>query len=452
LAFYRNPVAFMSKLYQDFGPLVRLSPGNNGALFFKSRIPGCTFFALGTEFARDLLSQPDKFQTRQPPAPETPTFRRLATNIFFTNGERHRQQRQLFMPAFTRESLKAYYSEMIGLTESCLDSWEGQDLIQVDQEMSRLTLNIGSKIFYGIDATVDRSSLAHLMSDMIFMLFSPVTMIPIDLPGTPYRRLIRISEQIEAAILAEVEKKRRTGYQGADLLTAMVKKHDEDPEQLTADELVGQAFTMFFAGHDTASKALAWTLFLIAQHPDVAAELQDELEGLGGEPPSYEQIYQLEVLDRVIKESLRVCPPAVVFSREAVADAVLGGVQIPEGSEVLYSPYVIHKDPANFERPDRFDPSRWLNSNPTRYQYLPYGVGARTCLGVSFGGLQLRLLIALILQRYRLEVIPNTRIDLKTNVVISPKPGLPMRLRRQDRQFSRSRAPVRGYINKMVEL
>ena len=454
LAFFKNPVAHMETLQRDHGDVVRLVQGGNQTLLFRSQAKDCaTFFAFGPENARALLTQTDVFQTRRPPGPKDPAYDQLTTNMFFINGDRHKQQRRLFMPAFHRDNLKAYYDDMVLFTRRMLDAWQPGQRIDLDHEMHRVTLNISSKTLYGIDATAREGSLAQQMSDMIFTLFSPASMIPLNLPGTPYHRLVKQMRGIVSQLETEIEAKQQAGAQGDDVLSIMIRARQDDPTSLTDDEMIGQAFTMFFAGHDTASKALTWTLFLLAQHPEVMEALQDELQReLGGEAPSYQQIYTLPVLDRVIKESLRVLTPAVIFARDVTEETQLGGYHIPAGSEVIYSPYMIHVDERIFEQPKRFDPDRWLHIKPGKYEYLPFGVGSRTCLGSSFGGMQLRLMVALIVQHCRLETVPNQTIDVQTNVVISPKGGLDMVVRPVDGKHRESRQPVQGYIRQMVDM
>ncbi len=454
LAFFRNPVAHMMELRRRYGDTVRLVQGGNRPLLFRPSVPGgATFFAFGSESARAILTQTDVFETRRPPGPKSRAYDRLTTNMFFINGERHKQQRRLFMPAFHRDSLKAYYGDMVHFTHRMLEAWQPGQRIDLDHEMHRVTLNISSRALYGIDATARENSLAQQMSEMIFTLFSPASMVPINLPGTPYRRLVRQMERIVGQLEREIAEKESAGASGDDVLSMMIRARQQDPSSLSDDEMIGQAFTMFFAGHDTASKALTWTLFLLSQHPEVMAALSTELQReLSGQPPTYQQIYGLPVLDRVIKESLRVLTPAVFFAREATRDTTLGGYEIPAGSEVIYSPYMIHIDEAYFDRPKTFDPDRWLSIKPGKYEYLPFGVGSRTCIGSSFGGMQLRLMVAMIVQRWRLEGVADSRIDVKTNVVIGPKDGLPMIVRPLDGRFEESRKPLRGFIREMVDL
>lgn len=452
--FFLNPIAFMSRLYETWGNVARLARGGNGsALFFKSkgRHPG-TFFAFGPECNRSILTDTDLFESRAPAGPATETFRQLSTNFFFINGERHQQLRRLMMPAFTRERLKVYHQVIIDATRAMLDRWRGRERIDLDEELGQTALEVSSRCFYGLDPKLEDQKLAVRMLEMINTLFSPAVLIPIALPGTPYRRLVLNMEQIVQALKTEIENKRRAGCTGNDVLSLMVREHDRDPTVLSVDELLGNAFVMFFAGHDTTAKALTWTLFLLATHPQIAADLVEELEiELGDEPPTYEQIYALPKLDRVIKESLRLLSPAVMFARQTTRATQLGGFEIPQGAEVIYSPYVTHLDPAVYPEPKRFLPDRWLELKPTPYQYLPFGGGVRTCLGASFGGAQLRTMIALTVQRYRLEVIPGTRIDLRTNVVMAPRHPLPVRVHRQDRGIGADGRGLQGFIREMVD-
>ena len=454
LRFFRDPPGYMERLYEEFGPMVRLSPGHNAPLFFASpRKDISTFFAFGEGAARRLLSDTDTFQTRQPPGPKAPVYQRLATNLFFLNGERYRQQKDLMRPWFTREHLKRYHGDIVDATARMLEAWRQRETVDIGEEMKQVTLEISSKTLYGIEARGSERHLAGMMSAMISALFSPASMIPLDLPGTPFRRLVNSMKQIEERLWKEIRAKRDEGFKGHDILTSMAQVHYENPGELTEAEMVGEAFTLFFAGHDTASRGLTWTLFLLAQHPEVAEELYEELDReLGGEPPTYEQVFALPVLDRVVKESLRVLTPSVVFSRVAAETTSLGGYEIPEGCEILYSPFVLHRDPAIFEHPKRFDPDRWLDKKPGRFEYLPFGAGMRTCLGASFSMVQLRLMIAMIAQSARLELVEGSRVDLKTHAVIGPKGPMMARVSPQDQNFNYRPVTVSGEIQGVVEL
>jgi len=453
LRFFKNPLAYMMELRHSYGKVAALARGGSQPLFFgtEAKKPG-TYFIFSPELNRRVLTNLEEFETRAPPGPPTRSYERLSANLLFINGERHKQQRQLLMPAFKRASLQYYFDEIVHFTSRMIDRWLGQEKIELVGEMNRVALEIGSKTLYGQDASSDNHNLAERINEMLGLLLSPVSMLRIDLPGSPYRRLKRRMDEIIGALEQEIEGKRSVGAGGSDVLSMIVRAHSEDPSLLTDDELIGESFVVFFAGHDTTSKALIWTLFLLAQHPHTMAEILDELDAaLGGDPPTYDQIYGFTALDRAVKECLRLLPPAVMFPRVAVRDTQLGRYEISAESEVIYSPYMTHHDPDSYPEPGKFMPERWATATPSSYEYLPFGGGFRTCLGVSFASMQIRLMVALILQRCRLRVVPGTRVDLKTTAVMAPKGKIPILVGRQDRNFAKGPSEVGGYIREMVD-
>jgi cytochrome P450 len=443
----------MTDLRQTYGKVATLARGGSQPLFFgtEAKKPG-TYFIFSSELNRSVLTDLEVFETRAPPGPPTRAYERLSSNLLFINGERHKQQRQLLMPAFKRTSLQYYFHEIVKYTSAMIDQWQHQGRVELVGEMNRVALNIGSKTLYGQDASSDNHNLAGSINEMLGLLLSPVSMFRLDFPGSPYRRLKRRMDEIIEALEQEIERKRSEGAGGSDVLSMIVRAHSEDPSLLTDDELIGESFVVFFAGHDTTSKALTWTLFLLAQHPQCMADILDELDSvLGDEPPTYEQIYGLTALDQAVKECLRLLPPAVMFPRVAVQDTQLGPFEIPAESEVIYSPYITHRDPDCYSEPRKFLPERWATATPSSYEYLPFGGGFRTCLGVSFASMQIRLMVALILRRCQLQVEPGTRIDLKTTAVMAPKGKIPILVRRQDRNFAKGPTEVGGYIREMVD-
>ncbi len=453
LRFFSNPLRFMMQLRREYGDVVRLAQGGNSTLMFASDSPNpATFFAFGPQCNREITSQVDVFESRVPRGPKSQVYQDLACNVLLSNGAAHDRQRKLLLPTFSRENLKKYHQDMVDYAHRMFADWQGRDVIDVEAEMSSLGLNVASKVFYGVDAMASAENLADMIRDMITTILSPATLFPLNLPGTPYNRLIRKLGKIKDQIEIEIDKKREAGAEGADVLSMMVRAHDQDPEQLTREELVGNAFVMFFAGHDTTSKGLTWTLFLLSQHPEVMADLVDELDEHIDGTPDYEQLYELPVLDRVIKESMRLMPPAVMFARETTRPTTLGGFDLPAGVEVIYSPFITHHDGAVFDQPEKFLPDRWLEIKPPPYEYLPFGAGRRSCLGATFGAMEIRTILPMIVQRFRLGVIPGTKIDIKTNVVMGPKDGLRMTIHPQDREFRSSRAEVTGSIREFVDL
>jgi cytochrome P450 len=237
-----------------------------------------------------------------------------------------------------------------------------------------------------------------------------------------------------------------------DILSALLEATDEHGVGLSEDELVGHASVLFAAGHETSSNALSWTLALLSQHPDIYAALHDELHGrLGGRAPHVAELAELPLLDQVVKESLRLLPPAPLNHRIAAVASELGGYAIERGTELISSAYHTHRIPEIYAEPQRFLPARWERLDPGPYAYNPFGGGPRLCIGASFALLEIKLVLCLLVQRFRLALPRDQRVDRTLVITMRPTRGLPMLVTRQDREFRRSPRGVRGDLSRMVD-
>ncbi|MCG8454982.1 MAG: cytochrome P450 [Holophagales bacterium] len=451
--FLTRPLQYMNRLRGRFGNVSRLVAGGNAPIFSRPfdspETEPSTVLAFGEEANRAILTQLDIFVTRHPRGPGSEEFEAISDNILFWNGERHKDARKLLMPIFSRGNLQAYHGIMVDYAREMLAGWRQGQVVDISEEMSLVSMRIASKCLYGLDPAKESEDLAERMRDMMSALFSPVVLVPLDIPGSPYRRLLRDIRDIHASLETLIAAS-RDDPGGADILAIMIRRHLEERGRIDVTELLGNAFVFFFAGHDTTSRALTWTLLLLAQHPEVMAELMQELdENLEDDVPTYGQLFELPVLDRVVKESMRVLAPSFLFPRVTAVDAVLCGYEIPAGTEVIYSPYMTHTDPRLFEDPNRFDPDRWKTIKPSPYAYLPFGAGRRTCIGAALGTMTVKLLLPIIVRAFRLQAMPR-KIDLDFHAVIGPKGGLPMRLHPQDRRFAESAARITGDLAQMV--
>jgi cytochrome P450 len=198
---------------------------------------------------------------------------------------------------------------------------------------------------------------------------------------------------------------------------------------------------------------MSWTLLLLSQHPSVAADLHDELVAtLRGADPTVEQLARLPLLEAVIKESLRLIPPGPFTWRLAAQPMEVAGHVIPVGTEVLTSIYHTHHMPELYADPQRFDPHRWETLAPGAYEYLPFSAGSRMCLGAAFAMLEIKVVLAMLLQRFRLQFVPRVPIDRYGLITIGPRRGLPMQVCHADRQFGTGVGGVRGNVREMVDL
>lgn len=444
LPFFRDPLGYMSKLRQAYGNLVAWDEQNQFMVF-----------AFGPEYNRQLFSDQALFFSDpfgNLPAPEGSALLTLRSGLLNMNGDKHKQQRRLMMPAFHKKQVETYRDDMVLLTQRVLDRWYAGQPLDVAAEMRKLTMSIATKTLFGLDVPPNAESIGGVISRMLELLTSTsVNVLPRDLPGTTFREMLGVAERLDAAIKAIIAQKRAQSTDSADVLSMLIAARDEDGSAMTDVELVAQAYTLFVAGHETSSNALTWTLFLLSQHPRILDDLRDELAGvLHGAPPTIEQLNQLPLLERVIKESMRLLPPASFGSRISTAAFKLGPYELPKQTFVIFSQYVTHHMPELYPQPERFLPERWERITPSLYEYLPFGAGARMCIGATFAMTEIKIVLAMILQRYGLMLAPNARVDRSIKVTLGTRRGMPMVTLPADRQVPR--IEPRGNIREMVDL
>lgn len=451
MRFLRDPIGFIERVHRVYGPLASVARGSSAAVF-----------ALRPEHSHHVLTDTELFHSPSAllfPVPEDSAARELDQGLVSLNGAEHRWQRALAMPAFHKRQVDKYHGDIVAITEQVLAGWArpgaADVILDVAAEMRQITLRVVNKTLFGLDPSPDADAFAGLTRTWQGMLLSPaVILLPFDLPGTPYRRALAHAERLAGYYRALLARKRADPAEQRDVMAALMAVRDDTGHALTEAQLVGEANVLFIAGHDTTSNALTWTLLLLAQHPPVLHQLLDELENtLGGVAPTVQQVRpesgELPHLDRAIKESLRLLPPVPVLTRITSAPGELDGHRLPMGTFVFLSPYMTHRTSALYPQPRRFLPERWAGLDPSPYEYLPFGAGARRCLGATLATLVLKVVLALVLQRYRLQLLPGSRIDRQVHITLSPKAGMPMLVAPQDRRFRQ--VPVRGTIGEMVD-
>lgn len=461
LAFGRDPIGTAGRLFTRYGKLAAIvraparmvTPSGRGVIV-----------ATGPDINREVLTAheryhmyalPGVFYPEENVTPRTRPITRTLTGLFHVNGDEHRRHRRLLMPAFHKTRIDAYRDDMVRLTARALDEWRPGQRRDVLDDMTRLTLAIATTTLFGEDVGARGVELAKQMQQWLLAMFSWGMILRLDLPRTTYRRWLDLTHDIDARTASLLADKRRRSAEGVgrDMLSMLLAARDEDGSALDEDELVGHTGVIFAAGHETSTNALAWTLLLLASHPDVAQDLCDELEGvLKGDAPTVEQLGKLPLLDAVVKESMRLLPPVPLHPRIVAEDHELAGVFLPERTELFLSIFHLHHDPALFDEPRRFLPSRWSRIKPTTFQYNPFSAGPRMCIGAAFATIEIKIVLAMLLQRFRVELIGGTKIDRRVAITMAPKHGLPMRVRRADKAWRSGPRTFRGDVRELVEL
>jgi len=339
---------------------------------------------------------------------------------------------------------------MVAQTEQMLQHWSARQTWDISDEMMSLTRRLACKTLLGFDFLDETEAFGKLILQWMSFFTSPAVMLPLlDLPETPYRRCLEASSRLERTVREMIAHKRTAGAGGADALSLLLHAQGEQGDGLTEDELIGHVTLLFLAGQLTSSSTLTWTLFLLAQHPPIMADLLDELTGkLHGDAPTPQQLQDLPLLDHVLKESMRLLPVIPMSARITTQAVEMGSYLIAEG----VSPYHTHHQADLYPQPERFLPSRWQQIHPSPYEYVPFGAGKRMCIGSTFAIFEMKIILATIVQRYRLQVAPGTRVDhlITGRLTLVPKNGLPMRICPQDRHWEYEQ--VRGTIRDLVEL
>lgn len=442
----RDPAGYLRYLHATYGDIVTLAAGTATYVFvFSPEYNQLVLSDTGLFHALD----PDSSPLRMPP---DSALKRLFVGLTHMNGKQHKQQRRLMLPAFHKKRIEAYRDDIVALTERKLAGWAPGQERDLLRETRELTLWISIKTMVGRDPAHEGQALCRLLERWMKQVFSlPTMLLPFDLPGLPYRRLLALSAALEGEIRAMIEHKRTSGIDQGDMLSMLLRAQDQDGSMLTDAEVIGQTNTLFVSGHATTASVLTWTLFLLSQHPRVMADLLDELtDVLHGAAPTVDQLARLIVLEDVLKESMRLLPPALWWSRTAASACQLHGYHLPQGAHVVYSPYITHRNPDLYPQPDTFLPARWRTINPRAYEYIPFSAGPRMCPGAAIAMLQMKLVLPILLQRYRLMLPPAATVDRSGPMLLAPKHGLPMRVYPQDRQFSKTK--VTGTIHALVDL
>jgi cytochrome P450 len=375
------------------------------------------------------------------------------TGLFNVNGSEHRRHRRLLMPAFHKTRIDAYRDDMIRIIDELATRWSVGETRDVLADMTELTLRIATKTLFGEDVGQRGIRLAEMMQQWLLTMFTPAMALTLDWPGLPFKRFLDLTHAIDRetlAILREKQKQLSCGRPGGDMLSMLIAARDEDGSALDEDELVGHTGVIFAAGHETSTNALAWTFFLLSQHPQVARDLREELSVLGGAPPSLEQLGKLPLLDAVVKESMRVLPPVPLHPRVVAEECELAGHRLPIGSEIFLSIFHMHHDPKIFTAPDVFNPRRWETIKPTTFEYNPFSAGPRMCIGAAFATMEIKIALAMLLQRFSFELPDGARVDPRVAITMAPNRGLRMRLGSASEPIRRGRA--RGSIHELVSL
>jgi cytochrome P450 len=381
-----------------------------------------------------LVKQAAKFY--KPRLTKSVFNRFLGNGLIVSDGDFWKRQRKLAQPAFHARRIESYAQVMVDYAQRMLDGWQDGQTRDIDQEMMKLTMSIVARTLFDADVSGDAEAVGRAMTviqQIANQQFnSVIPPLPEWIPTTQNRRERQAVEALDRVLARIVNERRASGEDTGDLLSMLLLAEDENGERMTDQQVRDEAMTLFLAGHETTSNALTWTWYLLSQHPEIETKLHDELTiVLGGRAPTLNDLPQLKYTEMVVKESMRLYPPAWGISREPLEDVEIGGYTLEKGKPVFIVPYVQHRDSRWFDEPERFLPERWeegFEERLPRYAYMPFGGGPRVCIGNSFAMMEARLLLATIAQHVRLSLRPGYKVEPEPMITLRVKGGLPMTL------------------------
>jgi cytochrome P450 len=345
---------------------------------------------------------------------------------FFTRGlmlldfDEHRHHRRIMAEAFTPRRLAAYHASAAARVASTVDSWTTGELA-LFPEIKRLSLDIATETFTGTPLE-DSPTIRHAFTDAVRAGSTPVRL---PLPGSRWARGLRGRSVLERYLRAQLPAA-RTSDRG-DLLSALCHATTETGDRFTDRDVVDHMIFLLMAAHDTSTAALVATAFHLGRHPDWQERARAEADA-AGELTGPSAVDRLAVLDRIVKEALRLNTPVPVLARRTVAETVVGGRRIPADTICSVGLHVTHHMPEYWHDPEAFDPDRFAGPLPHPYAWRPFGGGAHTCIGMRFAMLEIKTILFTMLRRYRWTLRPGYRLHIDYTTVPVPRDGLPVLL------------------------
>jgi cytochrome P450 len=423
---YRDPLGLLTRLTREYGDIVHLQLGSRHDYILNH-----------PDSIKSVMLAGEEEMLRSFPRPMK---RVLGNGLLSSQGECHKRQRRLIQPCFHHQHAASCAQVITEYTERVASHWRDGQTVDIFAEMLRLTMAIVVKALFNADVENEAAEIGRVLD--IIMEMTHKNAIPyldeflarLPLPST--KRYENARAVLDGMVYGMIDERRAAGSEQNDFLSAMLRlQGTEEGYGLSDEQVRDEVMTMFVAGHETIGSALAWTWYLLAEHPEVERRMQEELdEVLGGRVATGADFARLPYTNMIMLESMRLYPPVWLMARRPVHDYQVAGYTVPAGSYFHISQYLMHRDQRYFPNPERFDPDRWkaeaVASRP-RFSYFPFGGGSRKCIGESFAMMEGVLVVATLAQQWTMQVAPGHRVEMEPLITLRPKGGIPVTLRRR---------------------
>jgi cytochrome P450 len=398
-AYGRDPFQFFVDLRESHGDIMRIwNPGFPLAVIYHPEMVEHVLVRNARNYHKDAYLRQWKEV--------------FGEGLLTAEGEHWRRERRLLQPMFARERLDVYAARMRALAADAFDGWKAGEVRAVNRDVMALTLRIVVDTLFGAetDAATEARVAAAFGACSRYFVFTgePLGSWLSRFPFPVRRRYVRAVRELDDIIGGIIAERRQQPGRG-DLLGLLLEVRDEDGSAMTDEQLRDEIMTMFLAGHETTSLAVTYTLHLFSRHP----ESQERVRA-----------GDAEHLERFIKESMRLYPPAWTLVREAIGDDTIAGFRVPAGTNLVIPTWAIHRDPRFFPEPLQFSPDRWTaewTRALPRAAYLPFGAGARMCIGFQFAMSEIQILLSEALSRFRFSPADDAPLEFEASITMRPR-------------------------------
>jgi cytochrome P450 len=421
----RDPLSILLPCYERYGPVFTIRV-----------LHGRLVFMLGPEANHYItVSHADNFHWREGSFGDLIPL--LGDGLLTIDGRYHRRARRIMLPAFHRERIAAAADTMVEEALRALEPWRAGEVVDLYYWARELAMRIAMRALLGLDPD-DGGKGARAAFHFERALSFYGTEYPLRLlrgPGSPWSKLHDSRRVLDEIIYGEIVRRRgRPDPERGDILTLLLEASDEDGSRLSDREVRDQAMTLMFAGHDTSTSTISFLLYELARHPNALARLLSEQDRVLAETPPTATHFtgELPQLEMALDETLRLYPPAWIGPRRAENAFEFGGHHVPAHAYVNYCSWASHRLPDVFPEPEAFLPERFAPARKAKLPksaYVPFGGGSRTCIGMHFGQMEVKVVATLVLQRFRLELLPGRTMTVRQMPTLSPRGGLHMVVR-----------------------
>jgi cytochrome P450 len=425
-------LGYYTELQRRYGDVVSLCLG-----------PYRSYVFYHPDAVREVLVAKAK-QFRRFPHPMKVLAQWNGNSLIITEGDAWLRKRRMVQPAFRPGRFERYAACMVARTRDRLDRWlkiietTGSIETEISKEMTDLTLEIIGKTMFDAEISAEATDVGRavaILSEVATKEMGSPWKLPDWLPLPEKRRKRWAIKRLDETVRRFIRERRASGADKGDLLSMLLLAADEEGDggRFTDEQARDECMTLLIAGHDTTAAGLIWLFYCLARQPQVAALVYQELDAvLGGREPTANDLPRLSYTERVIKEVLRLYPPAyAIFMRQALADVEIAGHSLPQGSLVQIFSYICQRDPRWFPEPERFDPDRFLPERQRAlppFAYFPFGGGPRGCIGNTFAMMEMTLVAATLLQQLKVELAPGQG-EAEPVALVSLRPKGEVRLR-----------------------